>query len=444
MSYEEMYRQKMTTLDAVYGMLRDGDFICCMTSSAEPRTFLTFLHTLKGVRRNLHFLTNFTTLKNAEAFRDEYADLCDFVSPFFPTKRLDLQKSGRASYIPMHLRNRGTEAVYHLKHISQPMNYVIIAVSPMDKHGYFSSGSCAIAMRPYLEYGCKVILEVNESVPRTFGDTYIHVSEADYIYNSHDNQLSYSSAPVPTDEDRKIGRMIAELVNDGDTVQLGIGGIPSACAIEFAQKRDLGIHTEMFNDGLLYLCKAGAVTNRKKNFFKNKTVTSFSSGSKEVLDYVDDNPGILHLDAKFVNHPAVFSQNDNIISVNTTLGIDLMGQCSSEAILTEQLSGTGGQTETILGAKESKGGRSVIALHSTRNLKQPDGSTKRISTIYPVHPEGTVISLARNDVDFVCTEYGMAALRGATLKERARALINIAHPDYRAELEEEAKRLWLI
>ena len=167
-------------------------------------------------------------------------------------------------------------------------------------------------------------------------------------------------------------------------------------------------------------------------------------GSKEVYDYVDDNPNILHMRSAYVNQPAVFSRNDNAVSVNTTLQIDLMGQCASEAIGTNQISGVGGQTDTAVGAKESKGGRSIIALHSTREIKQPDGTKKRISNIYPVHPAGTVISLSRNDVDFVVTEYGVAALRGASLKERANSLISIAHPDFRDELTEAAKKWYLI
>ncbi|MBQ1434831.1 MAG: 4-hydroxybutyrate--acetyl-CoA CoA transferase [Clostridia bacterium] len=444
MSYEEMYRQKFTTLDDVYSKLNDGDYICCLTASAEPRTFITFLHRLKGIRKNLHFQANFPTLMKSEIAGDEYADIGDFSSTFFPRHRVSMQRTGRASYIPVHLRNTGIDTIYHLKHIGKPANYVVMAVSPMDKHGYFTSGSCAMAMRMYLKYGCKIVVEVNEACPRTFGDTQVHISEVDYIYNSHDNQLNYFPTPDPTDDDRKIGKMIADLVHDGDNIQLGIGGIPSACAVELANKRDLGVHTEMFNDGLVYLCKAGAITNKKKTYFKDKVVTAFSSGSPEVFEYIDDNPGILHLAVGFVNNPATFARNDNILSVNTTLGVDLMGQCSSEAVRTEQISGTGGQTETVIGAKESRGGRSVIALHSTRDLKQPDGTTKRISNLVSAHPEGTVISLSRNDVDFVITEYGMAALRGATLRERARALINIAHPDFRDELTEQAKRLWLL
>jgi acyl-CoA hydrolase len=200
----------------------------------------------------------------------------------------------------------------------------------------------------------------------------------------------------------------------------------------------------MFNDGLCYLCKAGAITNRKKNYFPNKLITTFSMGSKDTYDYIDNNVSVLHLDVAFTNSPNVFARNDNIISVNTTLSVDLMGQCASEAIGTNQISGVGGQNETAVGAKEAKGGRSVIALPSTANVKTKDGSRQRISSIAPVHPAGTVITMTRNDVDFVVTENGIAALRGTTLRERAKALINIAHPDFRDQLTEEAKRYYLI
>lgn len=443
MSYEEMYRQKFTTLDHVYSQLKDGDYIYCLNSSGEPRTFLAHLHELKGVRKNLRFQMGLTSLK-AKVFEEEYKEVGSFVSSFFPRHFTALQKQSRASYIPLHLRNTGKDAIFHLKHENQPINYVVLAVSPMDKHGYFTSGSTAMAMRMFMEYGFKLVVEVNEACPRTFGDTHIHISEVDYIYNSEDNKINYLPKIPSSESDLAIGKMIAEMINDGDNVQLGIGGIPSACAVELANKKDLGIHTEMFNDGLVYLCKSGAVTNRKKNYFPNKIVTAFSAGSKDVYDYIDNNINVLHLAVAFVNSPETFARNDKVVSVNTTLQVDLMGQCASEAILTSQISGTGGQTETAIGAKESKGGKSIIALHSTREIKQPDGSKKRISTILPVQPEGTVVSLSRNDVDFVVTEYGMAALRGATLKERARSLINIAHPDYRAELEEQAKRLWLL
>lgn len=443
MSYQEMYNKKLTSIEGVFDMLSDNDYITCINNSAEPQTFLKRLHEAEGKVKGLCIQMGNITF-TPEVFEERYSDLVCVDSTFFGRNYTPLQAQGRASYVPVHLRNSTKDLIYYMKRVKRPLKYMIVSVSPMDKHGYFSTATNGLAIRMWKDYADKIIVEVNEACPRTFGDTHLHVSEVDAIYHSDENTIYYAQKPNPSDTDRAIGKAIAEMINDGDTIQLGIGGIPSACAMELSHKQNLGIHTEMFNDGLMHLCESGAVTNSKKNYFRNKIVTAFSAGSKELFDYVDNNINILHLAVSFVNLPEVVSRNDNFVSVNTTLQIDLMGQCCSEAIQTRQISGTGGQAETIIGAKESHGGRSIIALHSTREIKQPDGSRKRISTIFPVHPEGSVVSLSRNDVDFVITEYGMAALRGATLKERARSLINIAHPDYRDELEEEAKKLWLL
>lgn len=443
MDYQSEYQKKLTTLEGVYSMFKDGDLFYAGTATAEPVTFLRHLHEMHGKLHNLTMHINLA-MANVPVYDPKYADLLTVQSSFFARFLTPLQREGMATYMPTHLRNIGLDPEYRYKMMKKPVNVYVLAVSPMDKHGYFTSSSFAGYHRNWVDYADKVIVEVNESAPRTFGDTYIHISEVDAIYHSEDNKILYMPIKQPDESDIKIGKYIAEMINDGDNIQLGIGGIPTACAVELASKKDLGIHTEMFNDGLAYLCKAGAVTNHKKNYYQDKIVTTFSMGSKEVYDFIDDNPNILHLDVAYTNQPAVFSRNDKVVSVNTALQIDLMGQCASEAIGTNQISGVGGQTETAVGAKESKGGKSIIALHSTREIKQKDGTKKRISTINPVHPAGTVISLSRNDVDFVCTEYGMAALRGASLKERAKALINIAHPDYRAELEEGAKKWYLI
>ncbi len=443
MTYQEMYNSKLTTIEHVFEMLEDGEYISVINNSAEPQTFLKRLHEAHGKVKGVCIQMGNITF-TPEFFDEKYKDLAYVESSFFGRNYTPLQSQGRSTYVPVHLRNSAKELIFHLNRVKRPVRHVIVSVSPMDKHGYFSTATNGIAIRLWQKYADDIIVEVNEACPRTFGDTHLHISEVSAIYKSDETSIFYAKKPEPSEIDRNIGRSIAEIVNDGDTIQLGIGGIPSACAMELSHKHDLGIHTEMFNDGLMYLCECGAVTNRRKNYFRNKTVTAFSAGTKELFDYVDNNINILHLSIAFVNQPDVVARNDNFVSVNTTLQVDLMGQCCSEAIQTRQISGTGGQTETVLGAKESHGGRSIIALHSTRMIKQPDGSRKRISNIQSIHPEGSVISLSRNDVDFVCTEYGMAALRGATLKERARALINVAHPDYRAQLEEEAKRLWLL
>ncbi|MBQ4249165.1 MAG: 4-hydroxybutyrate--acetyl-CoA CoA transferase [Clostridia bacterium] len=444
MDYQSEYQKKLTTLEGAYSMLKDGDLFYAGTATAEPVTFLRHLHEMHGKLHNLTMHINLA-LANVPVYDPKYADLLTVQSSFFARFLTPLQRAGMSTYMPAHLRNIGLDPEYRYKNVTkQRVNVYVLAVSPMDKHGYFTSSAYACYHRTWMDYADKVIVEVNENAPRTFGDTYVHISEVDAIIHSEDNKIIYMPIKEPDEYDKAIGKQIADLIKDGDNIQLGIGGIPTACARELAVRRDLGVHTEMLNDGLVYLAKAGAITNKKKNYFPDKILTTFSMGTKDVYDFIDDNPNVLHLDVAYTNNPKVFSRNDRVISVNSCLQIDLMGQCASEAIGTNQISGVGGQTETAVGAKESLDGKSIIALHSTRLLKQKDGTKKMVSNITPVHPAGTVISLMRNDVDFVCTEYGMAALRGASLKERAQSLINIAHPDFRDELLEGAKKWYLI
>ncbi len=443
MSYREQYLKKLTTIEGALESLKDGDYIFCGSASSEPITFFNNFHHLQGRRKGM--ILQFNQLAHeAEMFNEKYKDLYTIESAFFSKNQRKLHRCGMVTFLPTHLHNNSCDPVYRMKRTGQPLNVFVAAVSPMDKHGYFTLGSLAGYYQEYMAYADRVIVEVNEAVPRTFGDTYLHISDVDMIYESPDNKILYIDRVEPTDTDRLIGRAIAEMVNDGDTIQLGIGGIPSACVVELMHKRDLGIHTEMLNDGLVDLIKAGAVTNRKKNFFPDRIVTTFTMGCKETYDFIDDNIEVLHLTSAFTNSPAVIAKNDNFVSINAALMIDLMGQTASEAIGQTQISGTGGQVDMVVGAKESKGGRSIIALKSTRSLKKPDGTREQISTIVPVLPKGTPVTLSRNDIDYVCTEYGIAALRGASLKERALSLINIAHPSYRAQLLEEAKRWYLI
>jgi acyl-CoA hydrolase len=313
----------------------------------------------------------------------------------------------------------------------------------MDKHGFFTTGPMAMSSRDLVGRADLRILEINESLPRTFGDTYIHVSEADFIYQG-DNSLECLKPREATETDRVIGKYVAGMIEDGSTIQLGIGGIPDAVAAELMDKHDLGVHTEMLGDGLVKLCEAGVVTNKRKTYLPGRMVTTFTYGSRETYQFLDDNIGVLHLTVSRANSPFEIAKNDKMISVNSTLQIDLMGQCASEAIGPLQLSGIGGQTDTAAGAKMSRGGKSIIALHSTAMVKNRDGGKERVSKIVCTHPAGTVISLLRADVDYVVTEFGVASLRGASSRERASSLINIAHPDYREELRSEAKRAFLL
>lgn len=439
--FQQEYKRKLIDVYEAVNKVKSNDFIITGNVAAEPLTFMENMHILKEKGVKNVTLTNLLPLKNFDFYANpEYEGILNFECMFYSKFFSPLHKKGKVTFVPNHLRNCGVDKIDYLQYYRKPLNIYVIAVTPMDKHGYFTTSSYGLFNRQVVKIADMVIAEVNPNIPRTFGDTQIHISEVDYIFEGK-GEVIYLPPKKVDGNDQKIGKYIVELVNDGDTIQLGIGGIPTASAMELKDKKDLGIHTEMLNDGLVYLCKNGVVTNRKKNYFPDKIVTTFTLGSKETYDFIDDNVGVLHLDVGKTNSPYVVAQNDNMVSVNTTLQIDLMGQCASEAIGTTQISGSGGQVDTAVGAKMSKNGKSIIALHSTAMVKTGKGNEKkRISTIVPVHEAGTIITMCRADVDFVVTENGIAALRGASLRERAKSLIKIAHPDFRDELTEMAKR----
>lgn len=443
MDLHAMLHSKMLSVADAVAQIPSDSYIYTYGASAEPVTFLSSMGLLKGRAENVT-IVNFLNTVPYDFYSDEsYLGVINNESCFFGRFCKEGQVQGRISYIPTHLRHsHAGRAFYHEQRGGKPFTTFVISVTPMDKHGYFSTSTVGMSVRNMVRWANQVIVEVNENLPRTFGDSYIHISEADYVFQGANKVLYLPSKPC-TDRDMTIGGYIADLIEDGSTIQLGIGGIPNAVALSLKGKKDLGIHTEMLNDGLVELYKGGIVTNRSKTLHRDKIVTAFSFGSKETYDFLDDNRGVLHLSIEHVNSPAVICKNDKMVSVNTTLQVDLMGQCASEAIGTIQISGIGGQSETASGAKESRGGKAVIALPSVAMVKHKDGGVERKSTIQSVHPAGTVVSLMRADADFIVTEYGVAALRGASLAERARLLIAIAHPDFREQLTQEARHYHL-
>lgn len=439
-NWNEQLKQKFIEPQEAVGMIKSGDCILCFGAASEPVTFLGNLHLLKyNDVKDVHLL-NFLPQRKYEFYdHPDYDGVLKVDSMFFSRFCRDLQRQGKMSFCPCHLRNSGTDRFYYNELHDKSMNIYVITATPMDKHGYFNTSLTAMFNREMVKRADLVIVEINESLPRTFGDSYIHISEVDYIIQGESVLLSPPSRGI-SEEDRRIGKYIAELVEDGSTLQLGIGSIPNAVGMELKDKKNLGIHTEMLNDAIIELYKAGAVNNSKKTLYPDKMVTTFTYGSKETYEFIDDNLGVLHLDVAYVNDPYIIAQNKKMVSINTTLQVDLMGQCASEAIGTLQISGAGGQVDTAVGAKMTEGGKSIMALRSTAMVKNKEGKRVRKSTIVPVHPAGTIITLGRHDTDYVVTEYGIAALRGASLRERAEAFIMIAHPDYRDELREEAER----
>lgn len=434
------YRSKIATVADVLAKIKSDDVIISGLASAEPRLFLSQLHTIADRVRNVTVTTCLPMLDAEYFLNPMYRESFRMAGWFYTAPMRKAHANGSISFIPNHLHLASRKRMA----FSKPTVYVGNASMP-DKHGYISLSLSNVYEKRMLEAADLVILEINPRLPRTFGDVEVHVNDVDHLIEV-DYDVPELPDVAPNDKDLLIGQAIAEMINDGDCIQLGIGGIPNAVAASLMDKKDLGVHTEMFTTGMMRLIQAGVITNRRKTLYPGKSVCCFALGSRELYDFIDDNPSILVMDGAWVNDPAVIEKNDNQVSINTTIEIDLTGQCCSETIGPVQFSGTGGQSDTAVGAQRAKNGRSYIALYSTamvRNTKT--GEREEISKIVPMLKPGAAVSLSRNDVDYVVTEYGVAALRGTTIRERAERLISIAHPKFREELRQQAHELghWL-
>ncbi|MCQ5128494.1 4-hydroxybutyrate CoA-transferase [Butyricicoccus faecihominis] len=310
-----------------------------------------------------------------------------------------------------------------------PVDVFAFTCSPPDERGYVSLGlSCDYGAQA-VKSAKTVIAEVNSNMPRTYGESFVHVSEIDGFLCSWE-PLPESKPAVIGEIDRKIGEHIAGLVQDGDCLQLGIGALPDAVCTFLGSKKDLGLHTEMISDGVLPLLESGVINGKRKQRDIGKVSVTFLMGTRRLYDYVNDNPMIRMLPVDVCNNPAVISQNDNVVSINSCVQVDLQGQVCAEAIGLRQISGIGGQMDFVRGANLSSGGRSIIALHAATN---DESASKIVSTL----TDGAPVTTSRCDVGYIVTEYGVACLRGQTLRERAKRLIAIAHPKFRKELAEE-------
>lgn len=310
-----------------------------------------------------------------------------------------------------------------------PVDVAVVQVSLPDEKGNCSFGiSCDYSL-PAARKAKIIIAEMNENMPYIAGDNFMHISKFHYIVENHTPLAELPAAKI-TDIELAIGKNCSTLVKDGDTLQLGIGGIPDAVLMSLDGKHDLGIHTEMFSSGVVNLVKKGVINGSKKTLLPGKMVATFLMGSKELYDFANHNDSVEMRPVDWVNDPRVIAQNDNLVSINSCIEVDLMGQVNSESIGLKQFSGIGGQFDYVKGAAWSKGGRSIMAMPST-------AAKGTASRIVPFLSHGAAVTTPRNDVDYIVTEYGVAKLKGASLKERAKRLIAIAHPDFRAMLEEE-------
>ena len=430
---------KYVSINEALALVKDNDYIVTGLGSAEGREFMTNLHTIadrvKGV-----MVSNCLPMGAYEFIvNPEYKDSFTTEGWFYTPVLRKAHKNGNISFIPNHLHLASKKRLFY----REPDIYVGIASMP-DKHGFVSLSLSNTYEMAMIKKAKTVILECNPNAPRTFGDVQLHVDNIDYIVNV-DYPMPEIPDAEPNEKDLVIGKLIADMVNDGDCIQLGIGGIPNAVAASLYGKKDLGVHTEMLTSGMVKLAKAGVITGKNKQINNGKMVAAFAMGTKELYDYIDDNPAIEILDGAWVNDPYTIMQNDNQVSINTTLEVDITGQCCSESIGSVQFSGTGGQSDTAVGAQKSKNGRSIIALYSTAMVKDPaTGERVETSKIVCQLKAGAAVSLSRNDVDYLVTEYGCVSLRGTSIAERAERIISVAHPAFRDQIRKEAIALGII
>jgi acetyl-CoA hydrolase len=341
----------------------------------------------------------------------------------------DAVNEGRADFVPIHLHEVPSLITSGLLRVDVAM----IHVSPPDEHGFCSYGVGVDATKTAVEHAGTVIALVNQQMPRTLGDSFVHVSKLTHVVETDEPVLELAMAPEISDVARTIGENVASLIPDGATLQMGIGEIPDAVLIFLEDKKHLGVHTEMFSDGLVDLFEAGVVTNERKTLHRGKIVASFVIGSRRAFEFVDNNPFMEFHPNEYVNDPFVIARNDRMVAINSALALDITGQVCADSIGTRIYSGFGGQLDFMRGAAHSEGGLPIIAMPATAR----GGTVSRIvDTLLP----GSGVVTTRADVHYVVTEFGIANLFGRSLRERAQQLVDIAHPDFREELEQAAAK----
>jgi len=421
MPFQALYDSKrQPALDAV-SLVQNGDFIVVPTGVAEPPELLTALSTRRQEWRDVK-VGQILPIRPYAYLDPETTEHIRHIAYFYGGATRAGGQAGWIDFFPSHF----SEMPQLIERGLLPADVVFSLASPMDEEGYFSISLGVDYTLAAIAKARVVVLEVNPNVPYAFGNCRVHVSQVAAIVESSE-ALREVGLPTIGPVQSAIGQLVADRIDDGSTLQIGYGGIPDAVVMQLTGKRDLGIHTEMMGDGLLSLIECGAVTNRRKNYLPGKTVATFALGSAKLYRYMHRNPAFEMHPVDFTNDPYLAGQNDNLITINATLQIDLLGQCGSESLGFTPYSGTGGQTDFVRAANRSKGGKSFIVLPST-------AKNGTISRIVPVLSPGTQVSTSKNDINCVVTEYGVAQLRGKSAGQRARELIAIAHPDFRAEL----------
>jgi acyl-CoA hydrolase len=432
MNPQDIYRSKLVAVDDAVSRIGSNDDVIVAMCASEPQGCMSRFHIVADRVENVRVFSCLTLKPYDFYMKREMKGHFELASWFHaPGSREALKNGvGTVTYVPNMLHRAAMDRIQ-----ARRPDIFFGTCTPPDKHGFVSLSLGITYEQDIIEAARLVVLEVNPRLPRTLGDTQVHVSKVDFFV-LNDQEVPTLPSPTPSSTDLAIGAYIADLVEDGSTIQLGIGGIPNAAALALKDKKELGVHTEMFVDSLMELYEMGVITNTRKALKRGKFVTTFAMGSRKLYDWLDDNVAVEFIRGNWVNNPAVVSQNSKMVSVNTCISVDLTGQVASESIGASQYSGTGGQSDTAQGAVAGFDGlgKSIIACASTAR-------GGKLSTIVPTLPEGSAVTLHRSHVDHVVTENGVARLRGRTVRERTRELIAIAHPDFRADLTAKAKAL---
>jgi len=428
---QQQYRDKRREAAEAVREIRDGDAVIVPTGVGEPPTLLTALSDQRKAFRGVHLMQILSCGKYGY-FDPATTEHVRHVAYFFGASSRAGGQAGWIDYVPAYfselpmLIDRGLLAA----------DVVVSMASPMDEHGYFSLSLGADYTMAALRKARVVLLEVNPNVPFANGACHVHISQVTALVES-EAPVFEVGLPKIGPVQQAIGQYVAEMIPDGATLQIGYGGIPDAVVMQLTHKHDLGVHTEMLGDGIMTLVESGAVTNRRKNHHPGKMLATFALGSAKLYRFMHRNPALEMHPVDVTNDPYLAGRNDNLIAINATMQIDLIGQCGSESLGFTPYSGTGGQADFVRAANRSNGGKAIIVLPST-------AKADTISRIVPVLSPGTHVTTSKNDINYVATEFGVAQLRGKSAGRRAEALIGIAHPDFRGELREAARKMRLL
>lgn len=420
---------KYTTAEEAVKIIKSGNHVFIHTAAAAPQALVKALSARYKELKNVS-IYSLHTEGDAPYASEECSESFCVRALFVGENTRKAISSGKGSYIPVFLSE--ASSLFRKKII--PLDVALISVSPPDKHGFCSLGTSVDVSLAAKEAAKIVIAQINKYVPRTHGDGIIHINDIDLSVEHHE-PLPTVHLAEPNDIELAIGKHIANLIEDGSTLQMGIGAIPNAVLSLLGNHKDLGIHTEMFSDGILPLVEKGVITGKFKKKHRGMIVSSFAIGSQKLYDFMDDNPQLKMIDSEYVNNTDIIRRNPKVVAINSAIEIDLTGQVCADSIGSMIYSGVGGQMDFIRGASLSEGGKPIIAMPSvTKN-----GASKITAVLKP----GAGVVTTRAHVHYIVTEYGAVNLYGKSIEERIKMLISIAHPSHREELEKEAKKIFL-